>query len=274
MASQILRVFPRQTSLTPGDEMAFVGYPPLWCPEADEVHISVAFTWDIDKAKMLARAWGQYYPVVRLGGPALASRANGFEAGLYVKPGVTFTSRGCNHHCRWCRVPTVEGQLRLLDPVQPGYIIQDNNFLQCGQHHRQKVYRMLQEQSKAAIFSGGLDARLVTDEVAAELREVRIDQVFLAADTAGSLRPLEASVGRLQFLPRKKLRCYVLIAFGGETMEEARRRLEAVWDIGCLPFAQLYQPGGEKRITYPDEWRILARKWNRPAIMKAGRGKP
>ena len=254
--------------------MAFVGYPPLWRPEADEVHVSVAFTWDVDRAKVRAAAGGQYYPVVRLGGPALASRANGFEAGLYVKPGVTFTSRGCNHRCPWCLVPETEGQLRLLDIINPGHIIQDNSFLQCPREHRRRVYAMLQGQSRAAIFSGGLEARLVTDEVAAELREIRIAHLFLASDTASALRPLEAAVGRLQFLSRNKLRCYVLIAFNGETVEEAQHRLEAVWDIGCLPFAQLYQPNGERRITYPDEWRALARKWSRPAIMKASGGRP
>jgi len=270
----VLRVFPHRTAMTPNDEMSFIGDPPLWRPEADEVHVSVTFTWDVDRAKALAEAWGQYYPVVRLGGPALASRTDGFEAGLYVKSGVTFTSRGCNHRCPWCRVPVIEGQLRLLDPVQPGHIIQDNNFLQCGRHHRQKVYEMLQAQSKAAVFSGGLESSLVTDEVAAELREIRIDHIFLAADTASALKPLESAVGRLQFLSRNKLRCYVLIAFNGETIEDARRRLEAVWDIGCLPFAQLYQPAGECRIKYSDEWRTLNRKWSRPAIMKASSGRP
>lgn len=274
MKPQILRVFPRRTAITPNDEMAFIGNPPLWRPEAEEVHVSATFTWDRHRALELGQAWGQYYPVVKVGGPAFGSATNGFTSGCYVRSGVTFTSRGCNHCCPWCLVPEIEGRLRPLRDIEPGHIIQDNNFLQCPREHRQKVYAMLAEQSPAAVFSGGLEAALVTEEIAAELQDIRIDHVFLAADTAMALKPLERAMAKLQFLPRAKLRCYVLIAFNGERIEEAQRRLEAVWDLGCLPFAQLFQPNGERQIKYSDEWRVLNRKWCRPAIMKASGGRP
>jgi hypothetical protein len=104
VVSGIIRVFPRKTSLTPNDPLAYVGDPPLWRPEADEVHVSVTFTWDIEEGQRLKEAWAQYYPVVKIGGPAFASETNDFEVGKYVKPGVTFTSRGCNNHCPWCLV--------------------------------------------------------------------------------------------------------------------------------------------------------------------------
>jgi hypothetical protein len=61
MAVNIVRVFPRRTSLTPDDALAFVGDPPLWRPEADEVHVSCTFTWDIPEAKRLAEAWSHLY---------------------------------------------------------------------------------------------------------------------------------------------------------------------------------------------------------------------
>lgn len=265
---KVIRVFPRHTTYTPTDGLAFVGDPPLWRPEADEVHISVTFSWDVAEGERLLRAWAQYYPFVVIGGPAIRPyQGDAFTPGLYVKQGVTFTSRGCNNRCPWCLVPEREGRLREL-PIQPGHIIADNNFLQCSPEHRRRVYAMLDRQPRAARFSGGLDARLVTDEVAAELRAIRIDEVFLAADTDGALRPLEAAIARLAFLRRRQLRCYVLCGFGGETVEQARRRLEAVWEMGALPFAQLYQPP-DRWIDYNGEWRALAREWSRPAAMFA-----
>lgn len=268
MTQGVIRVFPCRTSMTPTDEYAFVGDPPLFRPEAEQVHVSVAFTWDIPRAETLAAAWGQYYSDVRLGGPALGTACNGFESGLYVREGVTFTSRGCNGNCPWCLVPANEGRLKPLRDIAEGYIIQDNNFLQCPPAHRQRVYAMLSQQSRTAIFSGGLQASLVTNEVAAELHSVKIGSLFLAADTEGALGPLERAVGRLPWLPREKLRCYVLIGFNGETVEQAERRLKAVWEIGCLPFAQLYQPASG-RIAWDSEWRHLNRTWSRPAAMKA-----
>lgn len=269
-AERVIRVFPRRTSMTPMDAMAFVGDPPLglWRPEADEVHVSVTFTWDIAEGERLARAWGRYYPTVRIGGPALDDPCEGFVPGQYIKHGATFTSRGCNHHCPWCLVWRREGPLRLL-PIVPGWIIQDNNILATPRSHQEKVYAMLRTQRRAAVFSGGLEAARIDDWVAGQFRELRIGTVFLAADTKGSLPALCRAVGRLRFLGRSKLRCYVLIAYKDETVSQAAERLEAVWDAGCLPFAQLYRAPDGKKARYSKEWRDLARAWSRPAATKA-----
>lgn len=268
MTKRIVRVFPRKTSLTPCDPMAFVGDPQLWRPEADEVHVSVVFTWDIEEGERLAEAWGQYYPVVRLGGPAFGSPANGYMPGQYVKCGVTFTTRGCNNRCPWCLVPGREGQLAEIEDFAPGWIINDNNLLQASKPHIEQVGAMLRRQPRAARFSGGLDARRVDDWVAEWLRDLRIDEIFLAADTKAALRPLERALEKLSFLPRRKLRVYVLIAYGGEATDEATERLKAVWQLGGLPFAQLYQPP-DRYIDYSPEWKRLARTWSRPAAMFA-----
>jgi len=280
----IIRVFPRKTSMTPTDGLAFVGDPPLGKqltflekpnlprPEADEVHVSVTFTWDKEEGNRLVDAWKEYYSVVKLGGPAITGSNGDFTPGKYIRHGVTFTSRGCPNRCPWCLVPEYEGPLRLLD-IAPGYIIQDNNFLATPKHHRLAVYKMLQEQPRAAIFSGGLESRRVTDEIAEELRSIRIHSVFLAADTDAALKPLQSAVDRLAFLKLRsnKMRSYVMIG-RNETIEQAEQRLEAVWEIGCMPFSQLYQPS-ERYIKYPRKWRDLNRKWSRPAAIRASHKK-
>ena len=268
---RVLRVFPRRTALTPTDDMAVVGDPPMegMRPEADEVHVSCTFTWDRERAEYLAQAWGQYYPTVKLGGPAFGTPVNGFKPGMYVRDGVTFTSRGCNNHCPFCLVREREGKLREYDEFAEGYEVNDNNLLQCSQHHIDKVLAMLRKQRKAARLSGGLEAARVTDTFAEALRGTRISEVFLAADHNDSLKPLERAINKLSFLGRDKLRCYVLIGFNGETIQQAKARLLKVWEIGCLPFAQLYQPPTDKRITYSQEWRDLQRTWSRPAATKA-----
>ena len=265
MTNSIIRVFPCRTSGTPSDALAFVGGPPLERPQADEVHISVTFTWDKATGERLQKAWAQYYPVVHLGGPAYDDPGNGFTPGFYIREGVTFTSRGCNNQCPWCLVPPREGRLRLL-PIVPGNIVNDNNLLQCPREHIEHVFAMLRSQH-AIQFTGGLQASLVTEWVAEEMRSLRIKQVFLAADTDAALRLLERAIKRLSFLGRQKLRCYVLLAFNGETMAQGEARLERVWEMGAMPFAILYQPP-ERLIEYSHEWRSLARAWHRGSIMK------
>ncbi len=265
---RVLRVFPRRTSYTPTDDLAFVGDPPLWRPEADRVDVSCTFSWDRPEAERLAGAWSKHYPFVALGGPAYAARPGHFWPGLYVKQGITFTTRGCGNRCPFCLVPEREGRLVELDPVPEGHIVQDNNLLQATKAHRERVYAMLRRQPKAAIFAGGLQPSLVTDEIAAELAGIRIRAVFLAADTWESLGPLAEAVRRLEWLSRRQLRCYALCAYGDDTPHLAEERLEAIWQAGCLPFVQLYQSPDQWR-DYSPEWRALQRKWSRPAAMFA-----
>lgn len=264
---KLLRIFPRLTKMTPTDRFSFVGDPQLPCflpADISEVHISATFTWDIEEAKRLAKAWGQYYPQVLLGGPAFDDPANSFIAGRYIRQGVTFTSRGCNFDCPWCLVPKREGKIRAIT-FSAGNIVQDNNLLQCSSSHIDKVFYMLRHQHQIQ-FTGGLDARLLTESKAEEIRGLRINQLFFSADTKEALKPLEKATKKLQ-LPRDKIRCYVLLAFDGETISKAEERLEAVWKLGAMPFAQLYQPP-DKYIYYSKEWKELARRWSRPAIMK------
>lgn len=258
--------------MTPNDPCSFVGDPPLlWRPDADEVHVSVVFTWDVAEGRRIQEAWAQYYPVVRIGGPAVengycASKLDYFEPGVYIRSGITFTSRGCNNCCPWCLAWQREGRLRTIT-ITPGYIVQDNNFLQCALSHRLAVYQMLSAQKRAAVFSGGLQPSRITDRIADELRGLRISQVFLAADTEESLKALSRAVKRLAFLGQRRTRCYVMIAYGSETLEQAEVRLRSVWELGAMPFAQLYQPPSHY-INYSHEWKALARIWSRPAIMK------
>ena len=263
--AKIIRVFARRTKMIPRDDYAFVGDPPskLIRPEADEVHVSCPFTWDLKEAHRLVEAWRQYYPIVKLGG--MACRNGIFNPGMYIRQGVTFTSRGCNNRCPWCLVPEREGKLREI-PIVLGNIVQDNNLLQCRRQHIAKVFDMLRSQHSIQL-SGGLDSRLLSDDIADEIRSLRIAQVFLAADTKIALKPLERALRYLQ-LPRNKTRCYALLAFGGETISEATERLETIWELGAMPFAQLYQPP-DRYIKYSKEWHDLARTWARPAAMKA-----
>lgn len=231
-------------------------------PQADEVHISTTFTWDKPVAERLRLAWEQYYPVVKLGGPAYDDPGDGFTPGLYLKHGITTTSRGCNNHCPWCFVPEREGKIREL-PVSPGHIVQDNNLLQCSPEHLDRVFDMLKGQRQIQ-FTGGLEARRVTEQIADRIRGLKVEQLFLACDTEDAIKPLRKALKLLQ-VSRHKARCYVLLKYDpDETILHALARLILVWEAGAKPSAQLYQPK-DHFIEYPPEWKRLQRKWERPA---------
>lgn len=178
----IIRVFPRRTSYTPVDDRAFIGTPGLFRPEADEVHISITFSWDIGLGEYLKEAWKEFYSVVRIGGPAYGFNDDEFTPGRYIKSGVTFTSRGCNYKCPWCLVPKIEGRFRELKVIHPGNIIQDNNVLLSSKKRFEKVVEMLKTQKRIE-FTGGIDCRLLTPWHVELLKGLRVYQLFLALDS-------------------------------------------------------------------------------------------
>jgi len=268
---RLIRVFPRRTKATPTDEMAFVGEPPLFRPEADEVHVSVTFTWDLERAEVLARSWGRYYPNVRIGGPALGDPGEDFVPGMYVRPGYTFTSRGCPNRCPFCLVPEREGLIRELRPLAIGNDVLDNNLLACSDEHIGHVLAMLSARPRAARFSGGLQAERCTPAMVDRLRSVRISELFLAYDALNSWGVVSCAINRFRAagLRQRQVRCYVLAGFGDDTPAAAGGRCEQVLDAGGVPFMMLYQPA-EEFIRYSREWTRLGRKWMRPAAILSG----
>ena len=261
----MIRVFPRRTKWTPTDDLAFVGDPPLFRPPEQPVKISVTFTWDIPIAKRLLKSWSDHYSDVRVGGPALGDPGGEFVPGRFVKEGVTITSRGCIRNCKWCLVPEREGQIQTYT-IQDGWIVQDNNLLACHFHHIVKVFKMLKRINKPVKFSGGLDPRLLRPWHVALLDEIKIDEMWFSCDYPGAEKPLERVAQLVARYPINKRRAFVLIGFNGERLKDAEKRLETVYGLEFLPFAQLYQ--GKQLKTYSRDWQRLARKWSRPAAYR------
>lgn len=262
----MIRVFPRRTKWTPIDDLAFIGDPPLFRPPIQPVAISVTFTWDIPEGERLAKAWSAYYPDTKIGGPAYGDPGAQFVPGRFLKHGVTITSRGCPNHCPWCVVPQREGQIRELDIIHDGYIVQDNNLLACSGPHLEAVFDMLRLQKRGIIFSGGLDARLLLQWHRDLLDSIRVKELWFACDQFSSLASLEHAALILDGIPISKRRCYVMIGYNGETVTQAAFRLRRVYELGFLPFCQLYR--GPMEPEYTQEWKDLRRKWSRPAAYR------
>lgn len=271
-APQIARVFPRRTAATPMDGLTFVDClpPRLTLPEIDEVHVSVAFTWDIEKAEYLAREWEVVGVPVRLGGPAYNEPGGDFVPGRYLKHGYVITSRGCPNRCWFCAVPVREGgKLREL-PITHGWNVLDDNLLACSEAHIRAVFDMLSQQPERPVFTGGLEAKLLRPWHCGLLQKVRTRRMYFAYDTPDDLEPLICA-GRLLedagfTLANRTLGCYVLIGYPGDTFAAAEKRLRETLDAGFLPYAMLYRDnaGLTDRV-----WRKFQRAWVRPAIIMA-----
>ena len=262
---RIARVFPRRTSYTPTDDLAFTGPPGLFPPEVDEVHVSVAFTWDLRRAEQLAMMWSVVAPI-RMGGPATGMRGEEFTPGLYVKPGVTFTSRGCPGKCWFCDVWKRDGGIRELG-IKDGWIVNDDNFLATGVWHQMKVFAMLKVQPERIQFTGGLDPLLLKYWQCVQLRRLRIDQMFFGADTPLKINAMKKAGAMLRDVgfTRRHMRAYVLVGWPGDSEEDATERCVEVLNAGFIPFAMVYR---DRRGEKPASWVKFQNLWSRPAIIK------
>ena len=269
---RIIRVFPRRTKATPDDEMAVVGREPGLFDEADAVHISVSFTWDLPRAEYLAKQW-KYVAPVTVGGPATGERSGNFVQGKYIKRGYTITSRGCNNRCWFCQVWRREGNVREL-PIVDGWNILDDNLLSCSDEHVRQVFAMLSRQKKRPVFTGGLEARILKPWYCQELVRLKPTRLYFAYDTPDDLEPLR-NAGKMLMeagftVASHKLVCYVLCGYPKDTIEKAEKRMRETIDAGFTPFGMLYRDAqGETDPT----WRRWVRQWVRPHIIYSKQAK-
>lgn len=100
-----------------------------------------------------------------------------------------FLTRGCPNRCRWCIVPEKEGKISPYMDVEEiaaggrtDLILMDNNVLASGYSLRQveKIVRL----GYRVDFNQGMDARLVTDDIARLLARVKwIKRIRFGCDT-------------------------------------------------------------------------------------------
>lgn len=266
---KVIRVFTRKTRATPDDDNVRINCPPGLFDEADEIHISVAFTWDLSRAEWLEKQWRHVAPTI-IGGPALNEPGGNFIAGKYLRNGYVITSRGCPNHCWFCSVPKREGNVIRELPIAEGNNILDDNILACSENHIKSVFAMLKNQ-KNVEFTGGLEAAKLASWHVECLRKINPKQIFFAYDTPEDYEPL-LNAGKLlmehggfKLFPKNHaLRAYVLCGFPKDTLDLAEKRMFETIKAGFMPMAMLWRNNnGERNIN----WIKFQRKWARPAII-------
>ncbi len=279
---RLIRVFPRRTKATPDDDLAYTG-PPDFFAEADEVHVSVTFTYDKPEAERLAEQWKAVAPV-KVGGVAYGDSSLEFIPGRYIKPGYTITSRGCPRRCWFCGVWKKWPEANVL-PIYAGWNVLDDNLLACQRDHVEAVFAMLRRQRRSdwpgwdgrVEFTGGLEALALQDYQVDLLASLTPrPNMFFAYDPGDEFETLESAAARMLAAgftrESHRLRVYVMMGYPKDTLALAESRLQQMVDIGFTPFAMLWKPenrAGEKHAPGP-EWSAFVRRWIRPALVHGG----
>jgi hypothetical protein len=116
---------------------------------------------------------------------------------------------------------------------------------------------MLERQKERPVFAGGLEARLLTREMARRLYALRPRSLFFAYDTPDDYDSLVCAGQYLREAGFKQewrnMSAYVLIGYKGDTFEKASLRMSNTWAAGFVPMAMLYR----------NDTGIVDAKWNR-----------
>lgn len=114
-----------------------------------------------------------------------------------------FLTRGCPNKCAWCVVPKKEGTIRPYMDVDDiaidgrnRLILMDNNILACdyGLAQLDKIAR----RGYRVDFNQAMDARLVTDDVAALIARVRFQPVIrFGCDTRAQIEACATAMERI-----------------------------------------------------------------------------
>lgn len=185
---------------------------------------------------------------------------------------IGFLTRGCIRSCPWCIVPKKEGKIRpymswrdVKRPDSRDIVFMDNNVLAC-EWGLEQIKDMIGEDVRVD-FNQGLDARLITDDVAwmlARLKWIRF--IRMSADTDAMLDKVLMAIDRLGKHGVKPYRVFVYLLV--QDIDSAERRAKALREIGAEPFAQPYRDF-TTNAEPPQEWRDLARWVNHKAIFKS-----
>lgn len=187
------------------------------------------------------------------------------------KHAVGFLTRGCIRHCPWCVVPRKEGAIRpyrtwqeIKRPDSRNIVFMDNNVLACP-HGLEQIRDMAGEDVRVD-FNQGLDARLISPEVAAMLARLKwIRFIRMSCDTDAMLPVVLEAIRRLGEYGVKPYRIFVYLLV--QDIASAERRALALRDAGAEVFAQPYRDFAS-HIEPTREQRRFARWVNDKAIFK------
>ena len=167
-----------------------------------------------------------------------------------VGASIVFSSRGCARSCSYCAVPFLEGKMNsvkysIKDLIWDGHskvVFFDNNILASSGWRR--IFDELADLSLKVDFNQGLDARLITEEVASKISELKIDPVVrLSYDYREMETPVQRAINLLKShgIDGRTILVYALYNFTDDP-EDFFERIRKILRWGAVCYPMRYQP--------------------------------
>jgi hypothetical protein len=176
---------------------------------------------------------------------------------------ILFASRGCIRKCGFCSVPKIEGRLQMKESIKsliyPGHkkiILFDNDIL--GAPNWRDIFDELIELNLPTDFNQGLDARLVTDEVAERLSKMKMRAIRLAFDYSGIKKFVERAIVTLNKhgIKSRRLIFYTLYNYV-DSPNDFYERVKALLEWGVVVYPMKFEP-----LSTLYKGKYVSPKWN------------
>ena len=180
-----------------------------------------------------------------------------------------YTTRGCNRRCPFCIVYQKEGRIQIRQHPEEFHdnrfgvcMIMDNNLLQAPHYWVHKVLRWFPDQGIKMLSPQGWDARLLTEEYAGMLKDVKhADGILrLAWDNREDEPEIIRAIQLLKeagFKQTRDISFYVLAGYNSG-FEDALYRCNRLKEMGVNAFVMPYHKK-DKRINKLANW--ANRRW-------------
>ena len=173
-------------------------------------------------------------------------------------------TRGCPNKCKWCVVPRKEGDIRPYMDVDEiaiedrhKLVLMDNNFLAAGDYAHEQLDKIISRGYRVD-FNQALDARLVTDDFARKLAQVKWldkNRIRFGCDTPGQIDDCERAMQMIDsygfngeyflytMLNDNFWECYNRIYHWWMRLQDARRNKKGNWVYAyAQPYRDPYNP--------------------------------
>ena len=157
---------------------------------------------------------------------------------------IGYITRGCPNNCRWCVVPRKEGAIKpyrtwqqLVRPDTDKLVLMDNNILACEYGINQLA--SLIGSGYRIDLNQGMDARLVTDDIAQILSKLKwIKYLRFSCDTTAQIEYIQKTAEMLGKRGIKPYRLFIYLLVT-EDLDNAEYRVEQLKKLrGITIYAQ------------------------------------
>ena len=202
----------------------------------------------------------------------------------YLSYSIGFTTRGCIRHCGFCvnrllnRVVEWSPVSEFLDNERKNIYLWDDNIMAAPPKVFAKVMEDLKRTGKPFQFRQGMDIRLMTEQKAKLLNEVKYHGDYIFAfdhyrmDDPNEKRQVEQTIKGLKVWRdhcQKSTKLYVLVAYDSQDEKDIEGtffRIKTLMEYGCLPYIMRFEEYNNSR--FKSLYTQLARWCNQPSFFK------